>query len=78
MSRSPVPLFGLGNLSRSRPINSERRINLYSEVTQDPQRGSSIAMYSMPGLSSFSNYGAEPSRGIWSKDDSKYYVNRNT
>ena len=78
MSRSPVPLFGLGNFSRSRPVNCQRRINLYSEITSDPERGSKITLYTPPGLTAFTNYGAEPHRGVYSKSDFKYYVNRNT
>lgn len=78
MSRTPVPLFGLGNYSRSRPVNSQRRINLYSEVSNDPERGSRITLLTPPGLLGFSNLGANPSRGIWSKDDSKYVINRDT
>jgi len=78
MKRTPVPLFGLGNFSRSRPVNSQRRINLYSEVSNDPERGSRITLYTPPGLTSFTTYGAEPSRGVFSKGDFKYYVNRNT
>ena len=74
--KSPVPLFGLGNYSRSRPVNYQRRINLYSEISNDSERGSKITLYTPPGLTGFTNYGANPNRGVWSNGDSKYYVNR--
>lgn len=77
MNLKPVPLFGLGNFSRSAPVNDQKRVNLYSEIENDPQRGSKITMYSPPGLTATVNYGAEPSRGIWSHGDFKYVVNRN-
>jgi hypothetical protein len=73
----PVPLFGLGNFSRSAPVNDQERVNLFSEIETDPQRGSKITLYSPPGLTATVNYGAEPPRGIWSKGDFKYVVNRN-
>jgi hypothetical protein len=75
---SPIPLFGLGNYSRSRPVNDQRRVNLYSEISEDPERGSKITLYSPPGLTGFTNYGANPTRGAYSHGDYKYYVNRDT
>ncbi len=76
MNLNPIPLFGLGNYSRSRPVCDQHRVNLYSEISGDPERGGRITLYSPPGLTSQSSYGANPNRGAWSHGDYKYYVNR--
>jgi len=76
MSLSPVPLFGLGNYSRSVVVNDQERVNLYCELETDPQRGSRLTFYPTPGLTLFSNYGSSPMRGVWTHGDFKYYVNQ--
>lgn len=76
MDLTPIPLFGLSNKSRSPSVTDQERVNLYSEISQDGERGGKIAMYRMPGLTGQSNYGANPCRGAWSHGDFKYYVNR--
>lgn len=76
MNNKPVPLFGLGNFSRSRPVNDQSRVNLYAEIENDPQRGSRLMLYPTPGLVATVNYGAEPTRAIFSKGNFKYVVNR--
>lgn len=76
MNLTPIPLFGLSNKSRSPSVTDQERVNLYSEVSPDGERGGKIAMYCMPGLTAQSNYGANPNRGVWSHGDFKYYVNR--
>lgn len=76
MNNKPVPLFGIGNFSRSRPVNDQNRTNLYAEIDNDPQRGSRITLYPTPGLVAAVNYGVEPIRAIFSKDNFKYVVNR--
>jgi hypothetical protein len=76
MDLTPIPLFGLSNRSRSPSVTDQERINLYSEISPDGERGGKIAMYCPPGLTSQSNYGAQPNRGVWSHGDFKYVVNR--
>lgn len=73
---TPIPLFGLSNKSRSPSVTDQERVNLYSEISPDGERGGKITMYCMPGLTAQSNYGANPCRGAWSNGDFKYYVNR--
>lgn len=73
---TPIPLFGLSNKSRSPSVTDQERVNLYSEISPDGERGGKIAMYCMPGLTAQSNYGANPNRGVWSHGDFKYIVNR--
>jgi len=72
----PIPLFGLSNKSRSPSVSDQERVNLYSEISPDGERGGKITMYCMPGLTGQSNYGANPNRGAWSHGDFKYIVNR--
>ena len=73
---TPIPLFGLSNKSRSPSVTDQERVNLYSEISPDGERGGKIAMYRPPGLTAKSNYGANPCRGSWPHGDYKYYVNR--
>jgi hypothetical protein len=77
MPLQPVPLFGLGNFGKSRNVSSQKRTNLYAEIHQDGEKGS-LTLYPTPGLTTFVNFGASPSRGIWKKDDVLYVVNRAT
>jgi hypothetical protein len=77
-SNNPIPLFGLGNYSRSRPVNDQSRTNLYAEVETDQQRGSRLTLYPTPGLLASGNYGLSPVRMIFSKGDFKYIVNKDT
>lgn len=71
----PVPLFGLGNVGKSVNVDAQQRLNLYAEVQQDPQKNN-IVLYPTPGLVSFVNFGASPSRGMYRKGDFLYIVNR--
>lgn len=77
MPLQPVPLFGLGNFGKSRNVSAQQRTNLYAEIHQDGEKGN-LTLYPTPGLSTFVNFGAYPSRGIWKKDDVLYVVNRFT
>jgi hypothetical protein len=76
MDLTPIPLFGLSNKSRAPSVTDQERVNLYSEISPDGERGGKIAMYCPPGLTPQSNYGASPNRGAWSHGDFKYVVNR--
>jgi hypothetical protein len=55
-----VPLFGVGNKGRSPNVNAQKRVNLYVEMQQDPE-ANGIVLYPTPGLSTFVNFGANPS-----------------
>lgn len=67
-----LPLFGLGVQQKSRPSNAQRRVNLYYEFLQDPDRGRMVA-YGTPGLELFTTVGNNPQRGIHAPPDSQYF-----
>ena len=77
MAIKPVPLFGLGNFGKSYNVDAQKRTNLYAEIQKDGEKGT-LTLYPPPGLTTFVNFGAYPSRGFWRKDDVLYVVNRNT
>lgn len=49
MTQAIVPLFGTGNIGRSKFVSDETRINLYLEAPKDPDK-SGLVMYQRPGL----------------------------
>lgn len=73
----PIPLFGIGNFGKSVNVDAQVRTNLYVEVQREPEKGS-LTLYPTPGLVTFVNFGAYPSRGIYKKGDFLYVVNRFT
>lgn len=77
MALKPVALFGLGNFGKSYNVDSQKRTNLYAEIQKDGEKGN-LTLYPTPGLTTFVNFGANPSRGAWKKDDVLYIVNRST
>lgn len=72
---SPVPLFGIGTFGKSATVDAQKRVNLYAEISTDPEKGSMITLYGTPGTSMFSNLGVAPARGMWEKGDYVYSVN---
>ena len=76
-SLGPIPLFGIGNFGKSVNVDAQVRTNLYVEVQQDSAK-SRLALFPTPGLVTFVNFGAYPSRGIYKKGDFLYVVNRFT
>lgn len=73
-------MFGLGVQQKSRVSTAQRRVNLYYELQQDPDRTRMVA-YKTPGLESpFVNFGDTPIRGtIWPPtSDFVYFVHRGT
>jgi hypothetical protein len=76
-SLKPVPLFGIGTFGKSVNVDAQVRTNLYVEVQIDSEK-SRLALFPTPGLVTFVNFGAYPSRGIWKKGDFLYVVNRFT
>ena len=72
MDLKPIPLFGLGNAGKSVSVDAQERVNLYAEVDQD---SNTLKLYPRPGLTSFVNLGANPNRGVYTRNDSMYVVN---
>lgn len=72
-----VPLFGLGNLGKSPNVSAQSRKNLYVEIQQDPE-ANGLVLYPTPGLTSFIDVGASPSRGLHQMGDYIYSVNGTT
>lgn len=77
MNVRQIPLFGIGNKARSVNVSDQDRLNLYVEVNQDPEKHV-LTMYPMPGLTSFVDFGAFPSRGAYQLGNFNYLVNRDT
>lgn len=77
MPVTPIPLFGIGNFGKSPNVDAQERTNLYVEVQRDGEKGT-LTLYPTPGLSTFVNFGAYPSRGVHRKGDFQYVVNRFT
>lgn len=73
----PIPLFGIGSSGKSPNVSAQKRTNLYAEVQPDSEK-SRLVFYPTPGITTFVNFGAYPSRGIYKKDDFIYVVNRFT
>ena len=75
-----VPMFGLGVQEKSRVSTAQRRVNLYYEIQQDPDRTRMVA-YKTPGLEApFVDFGDTAVRGvIWPPtSDYVYFVHRGT
>lgn len=73
MKLQPVPLFGLGNAGKSVNVNDQERLNLYAEVSTDPEKNG-ITLYPTPGLEQFVDLGASPIRGQWELNGFMYSV----
>lgn len=71
----PIPLFGIGTYAKSKNVNSQTRINLYTEIDEDPET-TTIHLYPTPGLVFQFSLGADPSRGSYAVGDFRYVVNR--
>lgn len=78
MNLKPVPLFGLGNQGKSVNVNAQKRTNLYCQVESDPSEKNVVTMYPTPGLTTFVNFGANPDRAFYVKDNFQYHVNGST
>jgi hypothetical protein len=72
-----VPLFGIGVKGKSPNVCAQDRVNLYVEFQEDPE-ANGLCMFPTPGLTTFVNFGANPSRGAYTKDSLQYIVNRGT
>jgi hypothetical protein len=75
----PIPLFGLGVQQKSKPSTAQLRVNLYYELSKDPDRSGMVA-YGTPGLELFTNFGDTAIRGAVAPRGSDYifFVHRGT
>lgn len=44
-----IPLFGTGLSGKSKHVSAQNRINVYMELSRDPEKGQ-VALYGMPGM----------------------------
>jgi hypothetical protein len=72
-----IPLFGLGNSSRSPFVIAQRRIGVLSEASSSSDKGP-LSFYSMAGLTLFTGFGDTPARGMLEYKDFMYVVHRGT
>lgn len=73
----PLSVFGLGFQSKSPNVTSQKRINLYLEISEDGDKTNVVA-YGTPGLTLYSNLGDTPCRGAYAIGDYLYVVHRGT
>lgn len=71
----PIQLFGIGTYAKSKNVNSQTRVNLYTEVDEDPET-TTIHLYPTPGLEWQLSFGATPCRGSYAVGNFRYIVNR--
>lgn len=74
-----IPVFGLGQASRSPYVTAKRLQNMYCEQRPAGEKSSMVA-YRTPGLEAFADSGSPtPPRGAWTvdKDDTSYVVIQN-
>lgn len=70
-----VPLFGSATRSKSANATAQRRVNLYGETPQDPDR-SPFILYPTPGLTYFANLFGNPVRGMYSRGGVLYVAHQ--
>jgi hypothetical protein len=71
------PLFGLGQQGKSTAVSAQRHLNLYGEVSQEPDK-TLLALYGTGGLLLFTTFGDTPARGMIAVGDYIYVVHRGT
>jgi hypothetical protein len=59
-----IPILGKGIAGKSLAVDAQLRKNLYLEITASSDKTEVVA-YGTPGTSLFSQFGAQPVRGIW-------------
>lgn len=69
------PLFGIGLQGKSPNVTAQIHQNLYFEFQPAGDR-TSVAVYGTPGLETFVNLGANPTRGMLPVNDLIYIVNQ--
>lgn len=73
-----VPIFATGKKGKSRHVSSQRLINMFAEISDQPDR-SILNLYPTPGLSApFVDFGDTPVRGWVRVGDLVYVVHRGT
>lgn len=73
----PISILGLGTQSKSSNVTSQKRVNLYLEISGDGDK-TSVAAYGTPGLTLFADIGGSPNRCVYAVGDYVYVVNRGT
>ena len=68
-----VPFIGGSNTSRSVSVSVQRTVNMYAEL--DPEAEYQAAMFSRPGLSTWTNAPSAECRGMVVFADELYVVN---
>lgn len=72
------PLFGVGQLGKSRTVTSQQHVNLYAEIQAEKEKAT-VTYYGTPGLTLFSDdLGDTPIRGWISVGTVFYAVHRGT
>lgn len=72
-----VTLFGLGQKGKSAVVTAQRHLNLYCEINQTGDKGTTT-FYGTPGLLLFTSFGDTPIRGMLGINDFIYVVHRGT
>jgi hypothetical protein len=68
-----IPIASKSYTSRSRALSAERVVNMYPQIQPDGAK-SPVALFSTPGLTSFSTVGTGPIRGLHVMDGTLYVV----
>lgn len=72
MSAQIIPLFGMGQMGKSRTASAQRHLNLYCELQPESEK-SRVVFYGTPGLDLEATLGAAPVRG-WIAIGNLYYA----
>jgi len=67
------PLFAVSSTGRSVNVSRERRVNLFCEVRESPDKAQ-LVFYGTPGKVQFCDFGDTPIRGKWAFGDYLYAV----
>lgn len=71
-----VPIFATGKEGKSRHVSSQRLVNMFAEISEQPDR-SILNLYPTPGTSApFTDFGDSPIRGWVRSADLLYAVHR--
>ena len=72
-----IPLFGLSQEGKSRTVNAQRHLNLYAEISAQPDK-SPVTFYGTAGTTLRFSFGDTPVRGMIAVGDYVYCVHRGT
>ena len=71
------PLFAVSSTGRSVNVSRERRVNLFCEVRESPDKAQ-LVFYGAPGKVQFCDLGDMPNRGMWAFGSYMYVVHLGT